>query len=143
MLPLEEPSPRSVVLRFIDAINRGDVDAILSMGTPDHVFTDSMGQAIDDPESLRRAWSSFFRMVPDYRIEVSESFVERSEVAVFGRAGGNLRVGDEATNNGRWSTWVALRASVAGDRLKSWRVYADLEPVRELLRSSGPPRSRS
>ena len=33
----------------------------------------------------------------------------------------------------RWKTPVALRASVEGDRISEWQVYADNEPMRKLM----------
>jgi hypothetical protein len=83
---------------------------------------------------MRAGWAGYFKMVPDYRITVDESICEGPVVVLFGVAGGTYAAEGELKPENHWSTPVALRASVTGDHLSEWRVYADNEPLRALMR---------
>ena len=43
-----------VVVRFVDAINEHDVDALAALMTEDHLFTDSGGQQGRGREAMRK-----------------------------------------------------------------------------------------
>ena len=78
-------------------------------------------------------------MVPDYRIEVSEVLVKGSLVALFGWASGTYS-GTYSTDGrlrrkNRWKTPAAWTARVKRGRVLEWRVYADNEPIRRVMRA--------
>jgi ketosteroid isomerase-like protein len=79
-----------VVLKFEDLINGRDADAIVSHMTGAAEFIDSLGNSIRGTEKLRTAWTSYFKIVPDYSISHSEIFADGSTVAVFGSAQGTF-----------------------------------------------------
>jgi ketosteroid isomerase-like protein len=49
-------SPESIVLAFVNAINRQDIDALMEMMTPEHRFVDSLGSVVEGREKMRAGW---------------------------------------------------------------------------------------
>ena len=121
--------PTDVVRAFVNAINHQSVDELAELMTEDHLFTDSMGTAVRGRARMKAGWASYFRMVSDYTITVEETFSDGSVVILLGVAQGTYATG-------AWSTPAAWRAKVRDDRLAEWRVYADNEPLRQLMRAS-------
>jgi len=119
--------PADVVRAFVNAINHQSADELAELMTDDHVFTDSMGAALSGRARMRAGWASYFRMVRDYSITVEETFSDGSVVILLGVAQGTYS--DRA-----WSTPAAWRAKVRDGRVAEWRVYADNEPLRQLMR---------
>jgi ketosteroid isomerase-like protein len=53
-----------VGLAFVDAINRHDVGALVTLMTEDHCFVDGLGQVVGGREQMKNGWIGYFRMVP-------------------------------------------------------------------------------
>jgi ketosteroid isomerase-like protein len=82
-------TPEQVAFQFVDAINARQVDKLAEWMTAEHRFIDSDGVAYSGKARIRQGWD-YFRMVPDYRIEVLETY-SRDDVVVLGRSGrGNI-----------------------------------------------------
>lgn len=129
MIPLE------VVRAFVGRINAHDVDGLASLMTADHRFIDSLGQVVRGREAVRAGWGQYFGMVRDYRLLADEWLCDGLVVVLLGTAEGNYSP-DGALSPGRsWTTPAACRAVVRGDQVAEWRVYADNEPIRQLMRS--------
>jgi ketosteroid isomerase-like protein len=123
-----------VALRFVNEINRHDVDALLRMVSSDHVFVDSRGQELRGPEKLAAAWTAYFAMFPDYRVVIDDHFGEGPVVGLFGTASATCRGPDGAMPpENRWKIPVSWKAVVRDGRIERWQVYADLEPVMRIL----------
>jgi hypothetical protein len=134
--------PLAAVLDFVDRINSGDVDAVLEAMTPDHEFIDTAGSSIRGRDALRDAWAAYFRLFPDYHIEI-ERVVERDdEIVLVGTSTGTLsptgRVelagpdGDppsdeELQGPAIWSG--RIRAGL----ISEWTVFEDTVEVRDSL----------
>ena len=121
--------PTDAVRAFVNAINHQSADEIAEFMTEDHVFTDSLGTAVRGRDRMRAGWASYFQMVPDYTITIEVTFSDGAVVILLGMARGTY-VGKT------WSTPAAWRAKVHDDRVAEWRVYADNEPLRQLMRTS-------
>lgn len=120
-----------VVARFVTALNTHDVDGMLAELSPDHVFTDAAGVEVRGMTALEQAWRGYLVLVPDYRVEIDELLDADPTVVLFGVAGGSFApLGGDA----RWRTPAAWRGEVRDGRLASWRVWADNEPIRRLMR---------
>ncbi|HKF50105.1 MAG TPA: nuclear transport factor 2 family protein [Terracidiphilus sp.] len=139
--------PVDVAMDFVRAINRQDVDALTALMTPDHRFTDSLGNAATGREGMRNAWTLYFQMVPDYSLKIDETYVQDSAVILIGSAGGTYSHAFEqiqstgmpipdgtSRHQRRWQTPAALRALIHEGKVAEWRVYADNEPLRKLMR---------
>lgn len=127
-------TPLDTVHRFIDRINAHDVAGLAALMTPEHRFVDSMGAAVDGREAMRQGWYHYFQIVPDYHIEITRSFVDREEVALFGSAGGTYSRAGQLDAADAWQTPAAWRVVVRNELVAEWQVFADNEPIRERMR---------
>jgi ketosteroid isomerase-like protein len=114
---------------FVEAINRGDVDGLTGLMTERHRFTDSLGNVVTGRETMREGWRGYFRMVPDYRLEIAETLADDAVVVMLGVAGGTYAPAGE-----RWTTPSVVRARVEDGLVAEWQVFADNEPIRRLMR---------
>ena len=131
--------PKTIVLRFIERINAGDVEGIYVLLTEDHTFIDSLGHTLSGCEAMRSAWESYFRMMPDYSIKVQDIVQGEDLVAVFGGATGTYVADGTLRPENRWSTPAAWKAIVREGRLAYWQVYADNKPVYDIIERSPDP----
>jgi ketosteroid isomerase-like protein len=139
----ESMNAGAVVPRLIDRINAHDLDGICALLTLDHCFVDSLGNLTEGRPAMRIAWGAYFRMVPDYRIEVERLFEDGPHVAAFGWAEGTYSADGELRREDRWRTPAAWRARVRDELLAEWQVFADNEPIRQrILAASRPPLPR-
>jgi limonene-1,2-epoxide hydrolase len=127
-------SPDYVARAFVEAISRQDVEALAALMTLDHRFVDSLGNVVEGREKMRAGWAGYFKMIPDYRISIDECFCDGSIVILLGTAGGTYAAEVVLDPRNKWSTPVALRVNVSGGLIAEWRVYADNEPLRALMR---------
>jgi ketosteroid isomerase-like protein len=125
--------PSTIARRFVQAINAHDLDAICGLTTEGHRFIDSLGAVVEGREAMRVGWSHYFRMVPDYAIQVERDFESGPLVVLFGSAGGTYTPDGVLREEGRWSAPAALYAVVEGEHVSEWRVYADNEPIRRRM----------
>jgi len=136
-----------VAREFVAAINRQDVEGLAALMTPEHCFTDSLGNVARGREGMRDAWALYFQMVPDYTLSIDETFVQDSAVVMLGTARGTyshafetVQETGQPTPDGsskwsrRWETPAAVRALIEDGKVAEWRVYADNEPLRKLMR---------
>jgi ketosteroid isomerase-like protein len=126
-------TPLDVVRAFVGRINARDVDGLAALMTEDHRFIDSLGQVVSGREAMRAGWRQYFAMVPDYRLLVDEWLCEGAVVVLFGTAGGTYSPDGVLKAVRGWTTPAACRAVVRGRQLAEWRVYADNEPIRQLM----------
>jgi uncharacterized protein (TIGR02246 family) len=127
-------SAESVVRAFIRGVNRQNVDALATLMATDHRFIDSLGNTVIGREKMRAAWAAYFRMVPDYSIAVEESLANGPVVLLLGVAEGTYSPHGSLKPENRWKTPIAIRAQVEGGLITEWRVYADNEPMRQLMK---------
>jgi hypothetical protein len=86
---------------------------------------------------MRDAWAAYFKMVPDYRIEVSEALTRDNTVVLLGTATGTISHEDALDVENRWSVPAAWRVVVEGEGVAVWQLYVDLDPVRKILERLG------
>ena len=122
--------PASVVLQFVERINEHDVEGLIRLITPEHRFIDAQGNVIQGRENIRGAWQFFFEAVPGYWLKVEDFSREGDTVAVIGTAQG-IRPGEGTPEERCWRTPVAVWARVENEKVSEWRVFADLEPLRQ------------
>lgn len=125
--------PRETARAFVNAINAHDPAAIVALATSDHRFLDSLGNSIA-ADALRGAWEGYFRMVPDYRIEVREWVTDGELVVALGTASGTFTKDGTLHADNAWHTPAAWRAVIREGKVAEWQVYADNEPIRALMR---------
>ncbi len=130
---MDSQQPIGIVLRFIDCINKADVDGLCSLMTDDHVFIDALGNRVQGREKMRAGWKTYFAWFPDYRISHQEIFEERAAVAVFGSASATYAVNGNLPKENHWEIPAAWKAVVRDGLIAEWRVYCDNQPARKLL----------
>ena len=119
-------SAEDVFGSFVAAINGHDVEALTMLMTLDHAFYDSIGIPVVGAAQMQVGWSGYFAMCPDYWIRVDDVAAKDGMVLAVGKAGGTI---DGET----WSTPAAWKAIIRDGKVAEWRVFADNQPVREIL----------
>ncbi len=128
-----------LALRFVSAINHREMETLRALMPENHVFVDSGGDAVRGREAIIEAWARFFRMFPDYEIQVHRVLEEDGSVGVFGTAGGTWAPDGVLREENRWSIPAAWEANITNGQVSVWRVFADLEPVRRILGGISTP----
>jgi len=131
--------PLEVAQAFVAGINAKDVDGLVALMTPKHRFVDSLGQIILGRQVVRKAWHGYFGMVPDYRLAAEYWLCEGPIVVMFGTAGGTYSPDGVRGSAREWTCPAACRVLVSGGLVEEWRVYADNEPIRQLMRGGAAP----
>ena len=127
-------SVQEVINKFIAAINSHDVKMISELMTDDHKFIDSGGQIYSGCAEMEQGWISYFKMVPDYFILISETFVSGNTIVMLGKATGTYTSVGTLKKENYWETPAAWKAIVSNDKVKEWQVFADNEPIHEIMR---------
>jgi ketosteroid isomerase-like protein len=125
---MESAEAMATLKEFVRCINAHDPKGIVSLCTADHIFIDSLGFQLSGRERLEQAWTGYFSMFPDYRIDVEAVVSQNAVVLACGFASAT-----HAASKKSWRTPAAWRAIVTGRRIAEWQVYADNKPVYELL----------
>ena len=132
---MRPPSTTDVILKFKQTINSRHADAVCSMMTEDAVFIDSLGNRVEGLALLRSAWEHYFKIVPDYSIQHTEIFVNENRAAMIGSAGGTFSKNGVLMKINQWRVPAAWRVVVKGGKIALWQVFADNEPLREIMRA--------
>ncbi|MBN1212967.1 MAG: nuclear transport factor 2 family protein [candidate division Zixibacteria bacterium] len=123
--------------RFVDAINDHDIDALYELMAGGHRFIDGMGMEVAGREAMKRGWIGYFKIVPDYLIEIVETFDDADTVVFLGWASGTYTGDGTLKKENFWKTPAAWRAVVEDGKVTEWQVYADNEPIRQMMRREG------
>jgi ketosteroid isomerase-like protein len=127
--------PLELVRAFVDRINQHDVSGLCNLMSDDHVFVDSLGTRVTGREEMRKAWIGYFFLIPDFHISITETMVQGNTVGMFGSAHGTCSVDGKLHEQNRWEMPASWKAIVSGDKVSCWQVYADNEPVRQIMAS--------
>jgi ketosteroid isomerase-like protein len=133
MAPLNDQSPERVARAFVEAINHRSVEELVALMTEDHVFIDGAGSRAEGRDRMKAGWEGYFHMVPDYEVVVDETFADGNVVVMVGRAEGTYAVEGNLLPENRWQAPAAWRALIREGLVAEWRVYADNEPIRQLM----------
>jgi ketosteroid isomerase-like protein len=112
--------------RWLSAINAHDVDALVALMSPDHLFIDSLGNRISGMVTMEAGWRGYFAMCPDYWIVKQLALGAGDTLLLSGEAGGTI-------NSRLWRTPAAWRVLARDGRVLEWQVFADNRPVYEIL----------
>jgi steroid delta-isomerase-like uncharacterized protein len=114
-----------VVKAFIAAINRRNAAELAALMTEDHTFVDSLGTTESGRANMAAGWEGYFRMFPDFEIQVDHMVQEGNLVAAFGSAAGTYNGKRGLVPANRIVMPAAWKAVVADGKIKHWQVYAD------------------
>ena len=130
---MNEASSADIAMAFVAKINQRDVDGLVALMTPDHVFIDALGNTMRGADQMRKGWQGYFSLFPDYAIEVTDEFSRGEVAAMFGKARGTFAVNGNLTRENFWEIPAAWRAVVKNGRVAEWRVYCDNDPARKIM----------
>jgi len=130
---MTELEPERVAIKFVNEINRHDVEALSALMAPDFRFFDTLGQESRGRDRAREAWTAFFARLPDYRIVIRDHLAQGSVVALFGGVSATIPGGS------RWTAPVAWRAVIRDHLVAEWQLYSEFEPARRALAQGQPP----
>ena len=122
-----------VILHFVDAINRADVDRMYDLMVDDHTFVDSRDNATTGKEIMKQAWIGYFDLFPDYKIEITEILQKNSLFLMIGYASGTYKNLQNKDNSNHWRIPAAWTAVIKNHLVQNWQVYADSSVVLEIL----------
>ncbi len=120
-----------IVLEFVKRINEHDALKLVELMSDDHTFRDAHNNIISGRSAMQDAWENYFRMFPDYKIEIDEFYESDELYVMLGYASGTYR-GTEPERN-HWKLPAAWRASVEAGTIKSWQVYCDTKIPFEII----------
>jgi len=123
--------------KFIEAINRHDIESIGELMSEDYTFIDSGGDTYKGNEQMRQKWADYFKMFPDYKIEAPEFVVSGDTVILLGKAYGTYTTDGKLRPENHWEIPAAWKAEVAEEKIKLWQVFADNSMVDEIIRKEG------
>ncbi len=131
-------SVEDVANEFVAAINQHNVEAICQLMTKDHTFIDSGGDIYSgiDNDKMRQGWIGYYKMFPDYTIDISEVFVSGNTVVLLGKASGTYTLDGSLKPDNHWQVPAAWKAVVVGEKIKVWQVFADNSSVVEIIRKN-------
>ena len=123
-----------VIREFIDSINSADIDRIYDLMTIDHVFIDSQDNQMIGREKMKKAWSNYFDLFPDYKIEITDTLQNDSITVMLGYASGTYKTKEVSSDNiNFWRVPAAWKAIVSNNKIKLWQVFADNIKALEII----------
>ncbi len=123
----------STINNFVAAINSHFVNNIIALMTDDHKFIDSFGIELSGKDALKRAWTEYFRMFPDYKMVIDEILISGSNAAIIGNAYGTYTKDGKLKPDNKWQVPAAWYAVTENNKIKTWRIYADVTPIVKIL----------
>ncbi len=115
----------SVFKTFVKAINQADLLELEALMTEDHTFIDSSGTKETGRQKMIKGWRSYFKMFPDYKIEIEDIIQENEIVGAFGTASGTYNGKRGLVPENIIKMPAAWRAVIKEGKVKNWQVYAD------------------
>ena len=100
---MNQQNAADVAMAFVTRINEHDVDGLVALMTPDHLFVDALDNTFRGADQMRQGWKGYFAMFPDYAIEVIDELDCGNLVAMFGKARG-----------GRWPRTASCPERISG-----------------------------
>ena len=123
----------NILLDFVDAINKADIDKILNIMSDDHVLIDSHDNKVSGKDNLKQAWIGYFALFPDYKIEINETLEKDSLICILGYASGTYKNLQNDINSNFWRIPAAWTAIIKDNHVKHWQVYADNIIVMDII----------
>jgi len=118
---------------FVNAINTGNVDKLAELMTQDHMYVDSDGTTYSGKDRMYKDWRDYFSMVPDYQIEILETYSQGNTVVLIGVAEGTFSQDGEVIPENHWKVPAAWRADVREEQVAVWQLFVNPEPMRKIL----------
>jgi hypothetical protein len=128
----------SIILEFVAAINKHDLEAMAALMTDDHIFVDAHNNSTKGKENMKASWKIYFDWFPDYTIEVSDIIQGETCIAVFGFANGTFRNLHNPENSNHFHLPAAWKVVVESEKIKIWQVFADAKVPTDIIERNKP-----
>ena len=110
---------------FVSAINEHSAEKLYALMTDDHQFIDAQGNSVSGKDKMKAGWAGYFQWFPDYKIEITDIFIQGDTIAAFGFAEGTFKGIKTEQNKNYWKLPAAWKAVIENGKVKLWQVYAD------------------
>ena len=117
---MNKKDPKLTALLFNECINNQDINGLANLMTEDHTFEDKKGK-----EAMKKAWTDFFNMFPDYRNHFT--YIESRENLV-------IIVGFSTCSYKPLNKHALWTAKIENDLVSEWSIYDDTEENRNILK---------
>lgn len=123
-----------IVLDFIESINKANIDRLYELMTNDHEFIDSLGNRVIGNENVKNAWTGYFSLFPDYKVEITDTLQNDSIIVILGYASGTYKkTNKNFDNNNHFKVPASWKVIVVDKKVKLWQVYADNSITIEIM----------
>jgi hypothetical protein len=130
---MESESNKSIVIRFVKAINDHDLFEIVNLMAEDHTFIDAMGNKSVGKKGMKEAWDGYFQLFPDYLIEISDLTENESVIGLYGYVNATYKNLTNELNSNFWRIPGAWKAIVENSKIKHLQVYCDYTDLLKIL----------
>jgi len=113
--------------RWIDAINRRDIDDLSALAAPQHRFFVEGEEPTVGRDRIRNAWRGYFDAYPMYRIYVDEQYEKPDALFLIGHTTGS----HVPTDLEEVPSSVIWRCEIADDKILEWSIYPATTSYRE------------
>lgn len=121
---------------FVKAINNHDIDQILNLMTDDHVFIDGQDNKHVGKEGMKEGWEGYYKLFPDYRIEIIDVVANDPVFGLFGYVDGTYLGVKNESNSNFWRTPASWKAIVRNGKILHWQVYCDYSGLFKIIEES-------
>lgn len=111
---------KTVVLKFVEAINQQNTSLIIEMMAEEFIFIDTYGD-IKDKEHMKTGWQGYFDWFPDYEIIVDDYIENEDFSIILGQASGSYL----GKTDKFWKFPAAWKVIVENQQIKVWQVFCD------------------
>jgi ketosteroid isomerase-like protein len=118
---------------FVNAINEHDVNKIYSLMADDFIFFDAWGGKNTGKDKMKLGWEDYFKMFPDYKIEITDIYFDGNKIAIFGFASGTFENKKTETNEYYWKIPAAWQIEIINEKIKLWQVCADQKIIFDII----------
>ena len=120
--------PIAVAIRFIDCINRGDIDGLERLMTDDHRLVVFDEAPVEGREANARAWRGYVAAFPNYVIHPTRLSERGRVVAILGSTTGSHLDLPDTEELKQTLIWIA---EVSGGLVETWTLVGDNAANRE------------
>ena len=111
---------KSVILKFVNALNSQDLPLITDMMAEDFCFIDTYGEQTGKAQ-MKTGWKAYFDWFPDYHIEVIDYIGSEEFSVIIGTASGSY----SGKRDKSWTFPAAWKVITSGEQIELWQVFCD------------------
>lgn len=123
----------NVVKSFVKAVNDHNVERLYDLMSEDHIFIDGYGNSYKGRMEMKEGWINYYKLFPDYNIEITEYTENETMIGLFGYAEGTYKKIKNDSNDNHWRTPAAWKAIVENKKIKLWQVFCDYSKLLEMI----------